>query len=169
MKIIFNIKNETIEKNYDLTITIFNIKKELLNEYYNNKCKYLDFELILENPIKHFGKLSLEPGLIPSSMDKFKLNKFSINELNQLTINVLENNTNDILQNIEKPDDDLIFALILKNLSDRQISLNKKLINYIIKRIDRSYSKIFEFIYKIDQLSLKKKKPINFKTIKEIL
>ena len=26
----------------------------------NNECKYLDFELV-KNPIKHFGKLSLEP------------------------------------------------------------------------------------------------------------
>lgn len=130
MKIIFNIKNETIEKNYDLTITIFNIKKELLNEYYNNKCKYLDFELILENPIKHFGKLSLEPGLIPSSMDKFKLNKFSINELNQLTINVFENNTNDILQNIENS---------TTNIYDK---INKKINN--VEYINQTQ----EFIYK---------------------
>ena len=76
---------------------------------------------------------------------------------------------NFLLQNIEKPDDDLMFALILKNLSDRQISIDKKLIDYIIKRIDRSYGKIFDFIYKIDELSLKKKKPIDFKIIKEIL
>ena len=74
-----------------------------------------------------------------------------------------------ILLNIEKPDDELIFAIILKNLSDRQILLDKKLINYIIKRIDRSYSKIYDFIYKIDQLSLKKKKSIDFKIIKEVL
>ena len=74
-----------------------------------------------------------------------------------------------LLQNIDKPDDDLIFALILKNLSDRQISLDKKLINYLIKRIDRSYSKIFDFIYKIDEISLKKKKPIDLKIIKEAL
>ena len=74
-----------------------------------------------------------------------------------------------LLQNIDKPDDDLIFALILKNLTDRQISLDKKLINYLIKRIDRSYSKIFDFIYKIDEISLKKKKPIDLKIIKEAL
>ena len=74
-----------------------------------------------------------------------------------------------LLQNIDKPDDDLIFALILKNLSDRQISLDKKLINYLIKRIDRSYSKIFDFIYKIDEISLKKKKSIDLKIIKEVL
>ena len=76
---------------------------------------------------------------------------------------------NFLLQNIEKPDDDLIYAIILKNLSDRQISLEKKLINYIIKRIDRSYSKIFELIYKIDEISLKKKKSIDLKIIKEVL
>jgi chromosomal replication initiation ATPase DnaA len=62
-----------------------------------------------------------------------------------------------------------MFALIIKNLSDRQISLDKKLINYIIKRIDRSYGKISEFIYKIDEMSLKKKKSIDLKIIKENL
>ena len=60
-----------------------------------------------------------------------------------------------------------MFALILKNFSDRQIVIDKKLIDFIIKRIDRSYDKIFEFIYKIDELSLKK--PIDFKSIKEVL
>ena len=76
---------------------------------------------------------------------------------------------NFILQDIYKPDDELIFALILKNLSDRQIFLDKKLINFIIKRINRSYGKIFEFIYKIDEISLKKKKSIDLKIIKESL
>ena len=76
---------------------------------------------------------------------------------------------NFILQVIDKPDDELIFALIIKNLSDRQIFLDKRLINYIIKRIDRSYGKIFDLIYKIDELSLKKKKSIDLKIIKEVL
>ena len=76
---------------------------------------------------------------------------------------------NFLLQNIEKPDDELVFGLILKNLSDRQIILDKKLVNYIIRRIDRSYGKIFDFIYKIDEISLKKKKSIDFKLIKDAL
>ena len=76
---------------------------------------------------------------------------------------------NFILQNIEKPDDELIFALLIKNLSDRQISIEKKLIDYVIKRIDRSYGKIFDFIYKIDEISLKKKKSIDLKIIKQVL
>ena len=76
---------------------------------------------------------------------------------------------NCLLAKIENPDDELMFALILKNLSDRQIVLDKKLIDFIIKRVERSYGKIFEFIYKIDKISLKKKKPIDFKIINEAL
>jgi len=87
---------------------------------------------------------------------------FKLNDLNSRSKNFL-------LCNIEKPGDDLMFALILKNLSDRQISIDKKLIDFIIKRIDRSYGKIFDFIYKIDKISLKRKKPIDFKIIKEAL
>ncbi len=87
---------------------------------------------------------------------------FKLNDLKSRTNNFL-------LQKIEKPDDDLMFALILKNLSDRQISIDKKLIDFIIKRIDRSYDKISNFIYKLDELSLKKKKSIDFKLIKEVL
>ena len=88
--------------------------------------------------------------------------KFNLEDLKSRTQNCL-------LMNIEKPDDDLMFALILKNLSDRQITLDKKLIDYIIKRIERSYDKIFDFIYKIDRISLKKKKSIDFKIINEAL
>ena len=84
-------------------------------------------------------------------------------------IDLKSRSKNFLLQNIEKPDDELIFALILKNLSDRQISIDKKLIHYIIKRIDRSYGKIIDFIYKIDEVSLKKKRSIDFKIIKEVL
>ena len=87
---------------------------------------------------------------------------FKLEDLNSRTKNFL-------LSVIDKPDDDLMFALILKNLSDRQISIDKKLVDFIIKRIDRSYGKISDFIYKIDKISLKRKKPIDFKIIKEVL
>ena len=88
--------------------------------------------------------------------------EFKLDDLNSRSKNFL-------LSSIEKPSDDLMFALILKNLSDRQISIDKKLIDFIIKRIDRSYGKIFDFIYKIDEISLKRKKAIDFKIIKEVL
>ncbi len=100
--------------------------------------------------------------LIVTSVKSIVKISFKLNDLNSRSKNFL-------LSFIERPDDELMFALILKNLSDRQISIDKKLIDYIIKRIDRSYSKIFDFIYKIDEISLKRKKSIDFKIIKEVL
>ena len=92
-----------------------------------------------------------------------------INEMDFKLIDLKSRSKNCLFAKIDSPDDDLMFAIILKSFSDRQITIDKKLIDFIIKRIDRSYGKIAEFIYKIDELSLKKKKPINLKTIKEIL
>ena len=92
-----------------------------------------------------------------------------ISEMNFLLDDLKSRSKNCLFAKIENPDDDLVFAIILKIFSDKQITVDKKLINFIIKRIDRSYGKISDFIYKIDELSLKKKKPINIKTIKEIL
>ena len=92
-----------------------------------------------------------------------------INEIKYRLPDLTSRSKNCLYAVIENPDDELLFAIILKNFSDRQIKIEKKIINFIISRIDRSYRKIDEFIYKIDELSLKKKKPINLKTIKEIL
>ena len=92
-----------------------------------------------------------------------------ISEINFLLEDLRSRTKNCILAKIENPDDELMFALILKNLSDRQITMDKKLIDFIIKRVERSYGKIFEFIYKIDKISLKKKKSIDFKIINEAL
>ena len=100
--------------------------------------------------------------LILTSKKPIVDHEFKLDDLNSRSKNFL-------LSYIEKPSDDLVFALILKNLSDRQISIDKKLIDFIIKRIDRSYGKIFDFIYKIDEISLKRKRPIDFKIIKEAL
>jgi chromosomal replication initiation ATPase DnaA len=92
-----------------------------------------------------------------------------ITEIDFILEDLKSRTKNCLLAKIENPDDELMFALILKNLSDRQITLDKKLIDFIIKRVERSYGKIFEFIYKIDKISLKKKKSIDFKIINEAL
>ena len=92
-----------------------------------------------------------------------------ISELDFNLIDLKSRTKNFLIQNIKKPDDELVFALLIKNLSDRQITIEKKLVNYIVKRIHRSYSNIFDFIYKIDEVSLKKKKSINLSIIREIL
>ncbi len=129
-----------------------NIILENLNEKINEKLIYSLFNII-----------DIDNKFIIVTSDK------PIVDINFSLIDLRSRTKNFIIQKIEKPDDDLMFALILKNLSDRQISIDKKLINFIIKRIDRSYSNIFNFIYKIDELSLKMSKPIDFKMIKEVL
>ena len=111
----------------------------------------------LFNIIDQDNKYLIINSLIPVSKISFKLE-----DLRSRTKNCL-------VAKIDKPEDDLMFALILKNFSDRQITIDKKLIDFIIKRVDRSYGKIFEFIYKIDEISLKRKKSIDFKIIKEVL
>jgi len=129
-----------------------NIVLENLDENIDEKLLYTFLDII-EKDNKY---------LIVTSNKSITNIKFTLKDLISRTKNFL-------LFDIKKPDEELMFALILKNLSDRQILLEKKLINYVIKRIDRSYGKIFEFIYKIDQISLKKKKSIDLKIIKEAL
>ena len=70
---------------------------------------------------------------------------------------------------INLPSDDLISAIITKNFSDKQILVEKKHIDYILKRIDRSYEKISQFILTLDKYSLKKGTPFSLKLIKEVL
>jgi len=70
---------------------------------------------------------------------------------------------------IDLPSDDLISVILAKNFSDKQIKVEKKHIDYIIKRIDRSYEKISQFILTLDKYSLKKGSPFALKMIKEVL
>jgi len=70
---------------------------------------------------------------------------------------------------INLPTDDLISVILAKNFSDKQINVEKKHIDYILKRIDRSYEKISQFILTLDKYSLKKGSPFGLKLIKEVL
>ena len=147
------------------------LKAKLLNNEDLNKIK------IYENIILEDLDEKVDENLIYSLFNIIDLdNKFiivtsdkPIVDINFSLLDLKSRTKNFLLQNIQKPDDDLIFALILKNFSDRQITIDKKIIDFIVKRIDRSYSKIFNFIYKVDELSLKMKKPIDFKLIKKVL
>ena len=90
-----------------------------------------------------------------------------INQLNFKLADFISRTKNCLFAKIEKPDDELIFAILIKNFSDRQITIEKKLIDFIIKHIDRSYGKIYEFIYKIDEISLKKRNLLILKLLKK--
>jgi len=92
-----------------------------------------------------------------------------INEMNFKLKDLKSRAKNSLVAKIENPDDQLIKVLLAKNFSDRQIKIDNKLIEFALKRITRSYGKIFEFIYKIDEMSLKMKKSIDLKTVKKVL
>ena len=56
--------------------------------------------------------------------------------------------------------------IVSKSFSDKQIKLNPKISEFIIKNVDRSYDKMFKFIRDIDELSLSSGKSININLIK---
>jgi chromosomal replication initiation ATPase DnaA len=70
---------------------------------------------------------------------------------------------------IELPTDDLLRVIISKNLSDKQISIDPKLSQYILNNVDRSYEKMFKFLKDLDELSLSTGKSININLIKKTL
>ena len=147
------------------------IKTEKVNNEFLNKIRfheniildnlsYIEDEKILYsifNYAEQFNKY-----LIINSIEPMSSINFSLPDLKSRLKNC-------IFAKIDKPDDDMIFALVLKHFSDRQIKIEKKIIEYIAKRIERSYGKIIDFIYKVDQFSLINKKPIDYKSIKKIL
>ncbi|SVB38558.1 uncharacterized protein METZ01_LOCUS191412 [marine metagenome] len=95
---------------------------------------------------------------------KKPINSFKF-KLRDLTSRV----TSSLIIGINLPSDDLISVILAKNFSDKQIKVEKKHIDYIIKRIDRSYEKISQFILTLDKYSLKKGSPFSLKLIKEVL
>ncbi len=158
--------NIFLEKNKGLKIN-----SDELNNHYLKKIKFYK-NVIIEDITSNINEqlfYSLINIVEAENKSLIVTSDVSIVDMNFKLTDLKSRSKNFTLTSIENPDDDLIFALVLKNLSDRQISIDKKLIDYIIKRIDRSYSNISEFIYTIDQLSLKKKKSIDFKIIKEAL
>ena len=70
---------------------------------------------------------------------------------------------------IDLPTDDLLKVIISKTLSDKQISVNPKISDFIINNVERSYEKLFKFLKEVDELSLSSGKSININLIKKVL
>jgi len=100
--------------------------------------------------------------LLITSKKPINLFKFKLKDL-------LSRAKSSLVIGINLPSDDLITVILAKNFSDKQIKIEKKHIDYIIKRIDRSYEKISQFILTLDKYSLKKGSPFALKMIKEVL
>ena len=143
-----------LEKNKGLILDLNNLKNFNLEEirFYENT--------IIEN-INN----DLDETLFYSLIDTIdKYNKFliitsnkSLKNLNFKLEDLKSRLKNCLFLEIQKPDDILIKALITKNLADYQITLDSKLVDFISKRITRSYIQIREFVCTIDEISLKKK------------
>ena len=96
----------------------------------------------------------------------------SLNSIKNLNFNLkdLESRINSfVFIGIELPTDDILKVIITKTLSDKQISINPKLTDFIINNVERSYQKMFKFIKEVDELSLSTGKSININLIKKVL
>ena len=95
--------------------------------------------------------------------------KIAINQIN-FNLEDLKSRIKSFLYiGIELPTDELLKVIISKSFSERQINLNPKISEYIIKNVDRSYEKMIKFIKDLDELSLSSGKSININLIKKVL
>ncbi len=128
----------------------------LIIENYDNKIEEKLFYSIL-NEAKQ-----LDNYVLVNSVQPLKENYFKLKDL-QSRINSF------VFIGIDLPTDDLLKVIISKSFSEKQIKLEPKVTEYIIKNVDRSYEKIIKFVKDIDELSLSSGKSININLIKKLL
>lgn len=141
---------EDFEKKYD---ELFLVDKLILDGFQINEDKFFSL-------INHF--ILHKKYLIISSREPLTKLEIKLLDLKSRLKEFL-------LIEIQNPSDDLIYSLILKYFSDNQIVIKKDLVEYIVKKIDRSYSSIEKFLIKLNDQSIIKKKKIDYKLINEVL
>ena len=134
----------------------FKTKEALIIENINEKVSE-NLLFSLWNIALQDNKYLLFTSSKPISSFKFKLPDLKSRAKDIITIG------------LKLPGDDLIGVILAKNFSDKQIKVEKKHIDYIIKRIDRSYEKISQFVLTLDKYSLEKGGSFSLKMIKEVL
>jgi len=149
-----------------LIISSKKIDESIINQFKTKECLIIDdFDNdIDENLLYSIINLANQDNkyLIISSPISLKKFKIELKDLNSRFTSFIE-------VGIDLPTDDLVKVILTKNFSDKQITISKKNIDYILNNIDRSYEKINLFSSLIDNLSLEKAKPINLKLIKDVL
>ena len=140
----------------DNTFFLFKTKEALIIENLDEK--------ISEKLLFSLWNIALQDNkyLLITSKQPINLYKFKLKDL-------VSRISGCMVIGINLPTDDLISVILAKNFSDKQIKVEKKHIDYILKRIDRSYEKISQFILTLDKYSLKKGSPFGLKLIKEVL
>jgi chromosomal replication initiation ATPase DnaA len=143
-----------------------NVNKDHLDLILNQKVLIIDnvelfndevfFQTILNDFISKNKFIYLTSNKLAGSIS-FKL-KDLISRLNSLVAVAITN-----------PSDDLFYQILTKMLSDKQINITTKEINFILKNIERSYDAASKFVKSLDELSLLYKKKINTKIINQAL
>ena len=152
-----------------------------------NKIKIVEAKKINDNTISNLSNLecliienfnkNINENLLYSILNHSKqLENFvlinSVKPLNQIEFELKDLKSrisSFIFIGIDLPTDELLQVIISKSFSDKQINLNPKISDYIIKNVERSYDKIFKFLKDIDDLSLSSGKSININLIKKVL
>ena len=127
----------------------------IIDDYQNNIQENLFYSLI--NEVLQANQHMLINSKIP---------------INRTTTNLRDLNSrfkNFISLGIQMPTDELLRVIITKSFSDKQIEVNVRVLEFILKNIDRSYEKIFKFIEDIDIASLSSGKSININLVKKVL
>ena len=160
--------SKILEKKIDKTKIIDeqNINDLTIQNLNNYECLIIDnFKNLTEEKILYSilnQSKQLDNFVVINSILPIKKNLFSLKDL-QSRANSF------VLIGIDLPTDDLLEVIISKSLSERQIKLNPKITEYIIKNVERSYEKIFKLLRDIDELSLSSGKSININLIKKVL
>ena len=100
--------------------------------------------------------------VIINSLESIKISEVVLKDLKSRFDNFID-------IGINLPTDELIKVILTKNFSDKQVKIENKLLEYILKNINRSYKDIFDLIDKVDSLSLSTGKSININLIKKVL
>jgi len=157
---IFNKKiNSLLIKASDLkSNTIPAIKKKeciIIDEYQNNIDEKLFYSVL--NQCYLSNQYIIVNSLKPIQLFNAKLNDLKSRFSSFVNIG------------IDLPTDELIKVIISKNFSDKQVKIDIKLLEYILKNIERSYKGIFDLIDRLDSFSLSTGKSININLIKKAL
>ena len=142
------------------------ISEKILDDLHEIDC------LIIENFKNDINQKLLFSILKQSKQFDNHLLINSIIPINKLNYNLkdLKSRINSfVFIGIELPTDELLKVIISKSFSEKQISINPNIVEYIIKNVDRSYEKILKFLKDIDELSLSSGKAININLIKKVL
>ena len=120
--------------------------------------KYEEKILNLINIIKTSGKKNL-------LMASRKMPRFLDSSLKDLTSRI----SSSTVIEMRDPDEVLLKKIIEKYLNERNITINKESLDYLINRIERSYKSALKVAKQIDTMSLEKKTKINKFFLRSIL